>query len=60
MTKPELIEYYWQRLKLIQDPHLRANPNAKKDFPEVVLDPLKWWAFDAAVELHRNGSKPWS
>ncbi|HEY9804540.1 MAG TPA: hypothetical protein V6D25_29680 [Leptolyngbyaceae cyanobacterium] len=54
----ELIIYYWQRLALIHDPHHRANPNIK-DFAEVLRCPQKWKAFDIAVELHRNGSRPW-
>ncbi|QLE45630.1 hypothetical protein FD723_35815 (plasmid) [Nostoc sp. C052] len=57
--KSELIQYYWQRLKLINDPYIKCNPNAKKYFPEVVSDQLKWESFDIAVELHRNNSKPW-
>ncbi|MBD2302606.1 hypothetical protein H6G80_31365 [Nostoc sp. FACHB-87] len=58
LSKPELIHYYYQRLALIQNPHLRANPNTK-DFPEVKTDPQKFAAFDLAVELHRAGSCPW-
>ncbi|WP_341531550.1 hypothetical protein WKK05_36330 (plasmid) [Nostoc sp. UHCC 0302] len=58
-TKSELLQYYWQRLNLINDPHIRANPNLKKDFPEVISDPLKWYTFDIAVELQRNNSKLW-
>ncbi|BAT56933.1 hypothetical protein NOS3756_59450 (plasmid) [Nostoc sp. NIES-3756] len=54
---PELIVYYWQRLSLIRDPHQRANLSLK-DFPEVKYCPQKWKAFDIAVELHRNSSKP--
>jgi hypothetical protein len=60
-TKSELIQYYWQLLSLIKDPHLRANPNPKNfpEVPEVLLNPLKFDAFDIAVELHRSGSCPW-
>ncbi len=58
-SQPELIHYYWQRLALIRDSHLRANPSTKKDFPKVLLCPQKFKAFDTAVELHRNGSRPW-
>ncbi|MBD2505674.1 hypothetical protein [Anabaena azotica] len=54
----ELIIYYWQRLSLITDQHHRANPSIK-EFAEVSRCPQKWKAFDIAVELHRNGSKPW-
>ncbi|MEJ1932026.1 hypothetical protein WDZ92_17440 [Nostoc sp. NIES-2111] len=55
---PELIVYYWQRLALINDLHLRANASIKY-FPEVKSCPQKYKAFDIAVELHRNSSKPW-
>ncbi len=55
---PELIVYYWQRLFLINDLHLRVNASIK-DFPEVKYCPQKYKAFDIAVELHRNSSKPW-
>ncbi|MBD2491944.1 hypothetical protein [Aulosira sp. FACHB-615] len=58
LTKRELIHYYYQRLALITDPHFRANPSTK-NFPEVKTDPTKFAAFDLAVELHRNGSRPW-
>jgi len=59
MQKPELINYYFEQLDLITDPHLRANPNTKKDFPEVISCPQKFAAFDIAVELHRAGNRPW-
>ncbi|MBW4689242.1 MAG: hypothetical protein KME40_30150 [Komarekiella atlantica HA4396-MV6] len=58
-SRPELIHYYWQRLSLIRDSHLRVNPSIKKDFPEALSCPQKFYAFDTAVELHRNGSRPW-
>ncbi|AFY45737.1 hypothetical protein [Nostoc sp. PCC 7107] len=58
--KPKLIHYYYQQLALIKDPYLRANPNITKDFPTVISDPHKFAAFDIAVELHRDGSRPWA
>ncbi|MBD2518133.1 hypothetical protein H6G93_24775 [Nostoc sp. FACHB-973] len=59
MHKPELIKYYFGQLALIANPHLRVNPNTKKDFLEVISCPHKFAAFDIAVELHRAGSRPW-
>ncbi|MBD2505337.1 hypothetical protein [Anabaena azotica] len=47
-----------RELALIHDPHYRANPSLK-DFAEVLRSPQKWKAFHIAVELHRNGSRPW-
>ena len=53
-NKIELIHYYWQLLNLITESQRRANPNIKidpelKGYTEVMLDPLKWYAFDYAV-----------
>jgi hypothetical protein len=57
-TKPELIQYYYQRLALITHAHLRNNASTK-DFPEAHSDPQKFYGFDLAVELHRSGGRPW-
>ncbi|MCC5640279.1 hypothetical protein LC593_31490 [Nostoc sp. CHAB 5844] len=56
--KSELIKYYFEKLALINDLYLRANPSTK-DFLEVLSNPVKFEAWVIATELHRNGSRPW-